>query len=298
MSTSNQPLIIHSPGFYDGVRAVDYHADPAPEPSLSSTIARTIINRSLRHAFLEHRRLGCTEPKKSTAAMDRGTLVHALLAGTVSHEIEVGKFPTFRSKLAQEWEAEVARHGRIAVLEDDYRNGVKIADAIREKATRGTTVDPFEDAKPEVSAFWQKKGAWFRARYDRLILNDSEPSTVWDWKTTTDVSIGAVKRTMRKYGLHHQAAHYLAGLDALRPQFARLHSFVFVFVEDEPPYSVRRYCVGGDTHACAAIEMDAAHEAWIKAVATGEWPDASSDKTTFVEIPTYDDDDDNIQPIE
>lgn len=288
-------MTITEPGFYYDMPARDYHADPAPSPSLSSTIARTIIAKSLAHAHGEHPRLGARLKKKQTDAMSRGSLVHAIISGSLKSEVSIGDFATFRGKEAQDWKAKAEAAGKIPVLREDLTEAEKIAESLRLKASRGVSMDLFSEGRAEVSAFWQKNGAWFRARYDRLISPDNEPSTAIDWKVTKDVSLKAVKNSMRRFGYAAQAAHYLSGLDALRPQFRGLHSFVFVFVEDSWPYSVRRYALTGDCQACAAIDMASAHDQWIKAIETGDWPDASSVDTTFVDLPSYDDDEDVIE---
>lgn len=279
---------ITTPGFYPNMPASVYRDDPCITPSLSSGIARTIIGRSLAHAHAQHPRLGGAEQKEASAAMNRGSLVHAFLAGTAEDEIEIGDFATFRGKPAQEWAEKVRALGKIAALKNDVEEALAIAMAVREKSARGTTLDPFDVGGAEVSAFWRRGDAWFRARYDRLVSPENEPSTAWDWKVTSDVGPAAVKRAFRRFGYHHQAAHYLAGLDVLRPQFARRHSFVFVFVEDAPPYSVRRYCLTPDMLAVATCDISGAHDAWERAMKTNVWPDASSAKTAFIEIPTFD----------
>lgn len=269
-----------------------YHADPCPTPSLSSGIARTILAKSPAHAYAEHPRLGAKK-KETTEAMTTGSLVHAILAGTVGDEIEVGDFTTFRSKAAQEWADAVRANGKIPALERDMDEARLIAAAVHEKASRGLTHDPFHAVRHEVSAFWQRNEVWHRARFDLLTSNEAEPRTIWDWKTIDDVSAQSVKRAMRRYRYDIQAAHYLAGLDALFPGFRGLHSFVFCFIEKTAPYSVRRYCLTSDALHCAAIDIGKAYDAFERALASGEWPDATTSMTTTIDLPTYDGDEES-----
>lgn len=287
-------------GIHHGIAAADYHADPAPRPSLSSGVARTILSHSLAHAYAEHPRLGGSAAKVTTPEMDTGLLVHSMLASTAG-EIETEDFATFRSKAAQEWAAGVRAAGRIPALRHDYEAARVIADAVRAKATLGTTDDPFGDGYAEVTAIWSKgePGAetYFRARYDRLVMPENEPWTAWDWKVTSDVSTCEVKRKIRRFGYHLQAAHYLAGMDALCPAFAGRHSMIFVFVESAPPYSVRRYCLKADTAGVAAIDMGRAHDLWAGAMKTNRWPDASSEKTLHIDVPSFAEDDEESDRI-
>lgn len=292
MTMTTQTRVAPMAGFHEFMPARVYHADPCGEPSLSSTIARTILSKSLAHAHAEHPRLGGTAKKDPTAAMDRGSCVHSILAGTSGEDVELGDFPTFLSKASREWADSVRMKGKIPALCCDMEDAVLIARNVQTKIARGLTDDnnPFNAGRPEVTAIWSLNDVWFRARYDRLVKRDGEPCTAWDYKVTSDVSPAAVKRSFRRFGYHLQAAHYLAGLDALCPQFAGRHSFIFAFVEDAPPYSVRRYCLKTDTLGVAKIDIARAHSLWERAIKTNEWPDATTDQTTFIEIPTYDDD--------
>ena len=297
MPTTEKHSAALAVGFHDGIPAPRYHADPCAEPSLSSSVARTILAKSLAHAHAEHPRLGGSANKEETAAMDTGSIVHALLAGTFYQEIEVRDFPTFRSKAAQEWADSVRAAGKIPALEADMDAARPIAEAVTAKAAIGITEGPFTHGKSEATAIWQKHDAYFRARFDRLVRPVGHPCTIWDWKVTGDVSVAEVKRKFRRFGYHLQAAHYLAALDALVPEFAGRHSFVFVFVEDAPPYSVRRYCLKSDTSIVARIDIEKAHAMWAYAVKHNEWPDASRNETTLIDIPNFSDDDDEPDAI-
>ena len=75
-------------GLHYGVPAAVYHACPCESPSLSSGVARTILDQSIAHAWHEHPKLGGGK-KESTAAMTTGSVVHSLLAGEDS-DIEIG----------------------------------------------------------------------------------------------------------------------------------------------------------------------------------------------------------------
>jgi hypothetical protein len=230
--------------------------------------------------------LGNSKRKVSTGAMDTGALVHAILADS-SGEIVIGDFQDFRTKRAREWDIGVRISGRIPVLLYDYDEAKKIADAVREKATLGTTDDPFGDGYAEVTAIWQRNEVWHRARYDRLVMPSGEPWTAWDWKVTSDVSTHALQRKIAQMGYHYQAAHYLDGMDHLCPAFAGRHSFILCFVEDAHPYSVRRVCLSESFMALARSGIGQSHDAWAHALATNKWPDLSSDRTAHIQAPGY-----------
>lgn len=68
---------IERPGLYLGVPEAEYHADPCPEPSLSSTIAKTLLASSPLHAAVRHPRLARQQQKVEREAFDRGKVAHA-----------------------------------------------------------------------------------------------------------------------------------------------------------------------------------------------------------------------------
>lgn len=279
-------------GLHFDVPAATYHADCAEQISMSSGIARTLLTKSPRHAFDAHPRLGNTSHKKSTRYMDLGSTVHALLSGNHADELVVEDFATFRSKAAIEWAELVRDAGKIPVLSGDFEEALKIAAAVREKAVRGvpSEINPFQHGKPEATAIWQHNGVTCRARYDYLIKPDNAPWTIWDWKVTGDVSVQEVRRKVRRFRYDIQEAHYLNGLDVLCPAFAGQHQFIFVFIENAAPYSVRRYVMKPDTRGLAQLDLAKVRTSWAECIKKNEWPDASLAETTAIEVPTFADD--------
>jgi hypothetical protein len=68
-------------GLHPAISADAYHADPAPAPSLSSSIAKTILHQTPRHAWFEHPRLNPNFEPKDDSKFDLGSVAHELLLG-------------------------------------------------------------------------------------------------------------------------------------------------------------------------------------------------------------------------
>ncbi len=280
-------------GLHYGIPAIQYHADPCHSPSLSSGVARTILNRSIAHAYLEHPRLGGSK-KEQTAAMGLGSLVHALLAGDQA-EIVIGNFDSFRSGAARDWRDKTEAAGKIPVLENDLTEARLIADIIKNKAALGCDNSPFvESGKSEVTAIWKEGDAFCRARFDRLVIDPNGYADVWDWKTTTDVSERAIVQAIAKYGYHTQAAFYLRGLTECLPSHLGRVSFTFVFVETTAPYAIRRVCLSPEFMAVGKREASKAIHQWKTALASNNWEDPRSSETLHVAHPSWMDEDDAI----
>jgi len=89
---------ISAPGIY-AIPAAQYHGDPAPEPSISASLIRMLLEASPLHAWRAHPRLGnCGEDRK-TAESDCGTAAHALLLEG-RDIVDVIDAPDWRTKVA------------------------------------------------------------------------------------------------------------------------------------------------------------------------------------------------------
>lgn len=262
-------------GLHDNVPAAVYHADPCVTPSLSSGVLRTLLGKSIEHAHLEHPRLG-GKKRKSSAAMDLGSYVHAVMAGDTS-TCEVRDFPTFESKVAKEWVADAEARGMVPTLERTVDASAPIVAALREKAAIGCDNTPFaEHGRSEVTAIWKDGGherdqVYCRARYDRLVIDPNGYADIWDWKTTTDVSPDALRWEIEDLGYHLQAAFYMRGLATLMPAYAGRISFTFVFVEKAAPYAVQRVCLTEGFSTIAGADVSRAIRQWSHAVNGNNW---------------------------
>lgn len=67
------------PGVYPDIPEADYHADPCPTPSLSSSIGKELVNRSPWHAWTKHPRLNPEVEPDNRASFDLGSAAHAFM---------------------------------------------------------------------------------------------------------------------------------------------------------------------------------------------------------------------------
>jgi len=272
-------------GLHEGVAPAVYHADPTPEPSLSSGVARTIISQTPAHAYLEHVRLG-GHKIEPTSDMIFGAYGHALLSDETD-EFSVGNFDNYTTKAAKEWRDEVKLAGKTPILEKTVDRAERVARALREKIAPDLTRNPFTFGKPEVTAIWQEDAFWFRARYDRLDLDETGFADIWDWKfSNVGVSNDALIRTIIDKGYHVQGAHYLRGLRAIAPRCQGRCTFTLGFVETEEPFAVRRVVMSEGFLQIGSTLLNRAIERWKHCLSTNVWPD-DSEGTRTLEPPPY-----------
>lgn len=68
------------PDIHD-ISVEEYHADPCAAPSLSSTLAGLLLNRSPRHAWTAHPRLNPEHQSKDSKTFDIGRAAHRAVLG-------------------------------------------------------------------------------------------------------------------------------------------------------------------------------------------------------------------------
>ena len=246
-----------------------YYADPCSVPSLSSSIAKVLIQKSPSHAYLEHPRLG-NQRKAPSEDMDEGTLVHKLLLGENTRMviIDADDFRTKDAKAARD-EARAAR--QTPVLRRKYDAAVIVCEKIRANI-RQFGIDL--DGASEVSIEWTEDGVLgdpvvCRCRMDHTWL---EEGRILELKKAESAHPRDISRAIDNYAYDLGAVAYTRALEALKPEFAGRVNFGFLFVEIEPPYSVVPVWMDGAYTAMGTSKWRRAVRTWERCLASGQWP--------------------------
>ena len=96
---------ISAPGIYREMATAAYHVDPCPLPSLNTSTAKILIERSPAHARLAHPRLAPPATEEDpvepySAAKTIGVVAHLLMTGRGAEVVEAA-FDDFRSNAAR-----------------------------------------------------------------------------------------------------------------------------------------------------------------------------------------------------
>lgn len=224
-----------------GIHAIpawQYHADPAPRPSLSNSLLTTLLQSTPRHAWLNHPRLNPVfDPaRNSSAAFDLGEAAHSLLLEGIdkAHPIDA---PDWRKKEAREQRDKARAAGLVPLLADQYANAAAMVRAAKEFISYTGFNGIFERAKPEQTLVWQDVGGiWCRARLDLLDLQEphSGRPLILDYKSTGRGGPGEwMRRNLAAHGYDTQGVWYPRGLSMLGHPGAR---FVFLVQETFEPF--------------------------------------------------------------
>lgn len=264
---------ITEPGLYPDISTTDYHADPCPDPSLTQSIAKTLLDKSPLHAWWRSPRLNPQYVESDEKKFDVGTVAHKHLLGR-GRDIAVIEADDYRTKAAQTARAEAITAGKSPVLAHQNERAIAMVRAVREQL-RGAGPDAFREGQGEVMIAWRDGGIWCRSLIDWLT---ADKRVVWDLKTTlASAAPLAIPMKMAADGWPIQAAMHERGLNARNPENAGRRKHRFVCVECEEPYAltVTEIPEGAMTMGRKMLEM--AMHIWRDCVTTNRWPGYPTD---------------------
>lgn len=270
------------PGVHSLIRA-EYDADPCPLPSLSSSIAKVVLNQSPRHAWLRHPRLNPKFEPSDDRKFDLGTAAHLMLLGgdQVFRNI---KFDDYRKQEAKQQRDDAIANGFVPVLTHQLETVVAMASAARAQLDRHEEASgAFTNGTPEQTLIWQEtEHIWCRARLDWLPLAGPFFD---DYKSTgASANPDEWSRTLYNMGADIQAAFYLRGIRALGLHEAP--AFRFIVQENTPPYALSVIALSPATLAIGEAKVQRAMEFWGWCIANDSWPGYPR-RTAYVDAPPW-----------
>src|SRR5712675_710479 len=103
------------PGIYYDISDEIYQTDCCDAPSLSSSIAKILVNDTPLHAWMAHPKLNPAFEREEKEIFDLGTVAHALLLQG-EHIAEIIGAPDWRTKDAQMLRDDARSRGKIPIL--------------------------------------------------------------------------------------------------------------------------------------------------------------------------------------
>lgn len=270
--TKGQPALA---GFYPGVSPTIYHKDPAPAPSLSSSLCKILTDQSPLHAWAAHPRLNPNHKGDDETKFDMGTAAHALVFGA-GKKLRVIEANDWRTNAAKAERDKAVEEGLSPILSGAYAQAQELADMTNKQMAGFAGCEDFFPREGlhiwnEVMILWQDEGGvWCRSLIDRLSVS-AAAITVFDLKTTgEDVAPHTVGRY--QFNQHHdiQAAFIERGLQTLfaNPVADRLKvnfivqekAFPFQLTVNEPDLTIARRQVSQAVHL------------WRRSIEEKRWP--------------------------
>jgi hypothetical protein len=259
---------ISEPGVYTDVAAVDYHRDPCPVPSLSSSVARALVEQSPLHAYAKHPRLGGTYDDKPERQKDLGTAAHKLLLGKGA-ECVVIDADDYRSKAAQEARATAYSKNMTPLLRCDLSTIETMHTAARDQLLAFPELRPLVDGEgqSEVVIVWREGEAWCRGMVDWMHPDDPIRA---DYKTTSaSAHPQALSSRLFGTGVEVQDSFYTRGLNALGK--GNLRS-LYIAQECEAPYALSVVELDPQAKELGDEKVMLALHLWAECIKRDQWP--------------------------
>lgn len=273
-------MIIKEPGLYN-IPAAVYHSDPCPAPSLSASVARTLLKKSPRHAWFNHPRLNPDFEQENKKVFDLPSAVHALFLERSGADIVIVEADSWRGKDAKDAREGAYAAGKIPLLTHEHEQSAAIVKAIDAQLPfHPEAAGAFREGKAEQTLVWQEAGVWLRIRTDWL----TPPKVVWDLKVTGIDGPDAFQRHAFDMGYDLRVGFYRRGVRAVLgiddPQYR------FLMVEKNPPHAIFVTALTPASLMIADAKAHRAIELWRECLKTDCWP-GYPNETCYVDPPAW-----------
>lgn len=246
----------------------DYHSQSGQEtPLFSYSVAKTLIQKSPYHAWLNHPLLGGME-YESTKAMEKGSIIHGLLLGG-GQDLVIINADNYRTKLAQEEKQDSYNNGKIPILKKDMNEINASIDIVKDQIKELAPYF-FEPHESELSIrYTLDNGVKCQSRIDWI---QPETGRIIDLKTTADSAPDKLERSMLTFGYDIQEALYLECANKTWPEMAGRFTWEFIFIETEAPYMVSVVETDSSMSWLGEHKMNRASDKWAQCLESGKWP--------------------------
>lgn len=245
--------------------AEQYHADPAPTASLSTSIAKILIDQSPMHAWLAHPRLNPQYQREEDSRFDLGSAAHMMLLERRRDRIVRVQANDWRTNAAKDARAAAQANGQYAVLERQYSD-IEAMCAVAHSFVQSTELgDILTTGTAEQSALWQEGKLWYRARPD--LLHDK---VILDYKSTSSAAPDFVAKQIGRMNYDLQAEFYTRGMNTILGREDM--TFVFLFQEITEPYACSLISLSNTFREVGKLKLKRAMVMWEKSVTANAWP--------------------------
>lgn len=257
-----------------------YHADT----SAISSSGLKLLRHSPKHFWAQYLDPD-REQKKSTDAMEFGTLVHAMVLEPETVESEFATMPNGidkRTKAGKAFWDELSKknEGKTVVAQNDFELAQKVAKSVLEHPVSSLIYRKF--GIPEFTLQWKEEvqinenESVFvdcKARLDWAIApqHDFQNGLVLDLKTTKDASESDFTKSAYNLGYHIQAAWYSRAM-FMAYGVENTTPFIFIAAEKESPFGVMAYKASQDFMTAGWAECKRLLKVYAKCLTENKWP--------------------------
>jgi hypothetical protein len=274
------------PELIEGMDFATYLGDPMPEPSLTSSLVKSLLSTAPRKVWQSTPRLNVNAESEEKSIFDLGSAAHRLFTGTGAPIAEIDA-DDFRSKVAKEAKAEAYAQGKTPILKKNMPRVRDMAAAaleqVRDNPEIGHLFSPENLPKlmREATMLWKEGGVMCRSRPD---FYSPEFNVIIHYKTTgIDLSPSMLSKFAANSGYDMTAAHYHQGGKILT---GKAPAQYFVVQETSEPYLLLTAEVDNTFLETAMMRRERALMIWGRCLTMNNWPGMIT-KTIKLECPEW-----------
>lgn len=252
-------------GFQHRLSAATYHADPAPQPSLSNSIAKILLDASPAKAWHSHPRLNQDFRRVEEDKFDIGTAAHSILLEGMDNIVDC-EFGDWRKDAAKDMRNAARSQGKTPLLSSQASRVRAMVKAALKFIESSDIASDWQDSDAELTGLAEEDGIWLRMRSDIFSV---DRSMIVDYKSTTDVSPEAFSRQIVRMRYHQQDAFYRRVAQLLT---GRDPKFVFLAQSTESPYECSLHACDPALREIANAEVERAVAIWRECITKNKWP--------------------------
>ena len=280
----SETATIQTPSLIEGMSFATYLGDPAPLPSITSSLVRDLLRTAPRKVWQNCARLNPDFKAEEKGIFDLGSAAHELYVGQGAG-IAVVSENDWRKKAAQEAKAAAYAAGKTPIKKNDMRRVEAMAEAAKQQFGQHPvlrfdlhTVETYR----EVSIFWREAGVMCRCRPD-IYVSGSSPIIIHYKTTGTNLNPYTLSKYAASLGWELIAAHYAAGVKELTGIEPRQY---FAVQETTPPYLCLVAELDQAFHGLGQQRRQRALAIWAWCLSENKWP-GWPDGTVVLEAPPW-----------
>lgn len=275
------------PGIYGDIDAERYHADPCPDPSLSSSISKVLIEESPMHAWQAHPRLNPKYEAVDSHQFRVGRAFHSEVLGKGSSiEVLPERIKDWRTAEAKTLRDDLVAAGATPLLHHQWLLIRQQAAAFRaQMRSREELAWAMTGGAPEMVYVWEEETP-YGPIYCRMMADWTPTRGVLapDIKTTkAEAFMGWGQRTMWDTGCDIQDAFYRRGF---RAHGIDIDALLFAVCEVDAPHGLMCHRVDPPAQDEADQMVQHAINMWGYSVHHGRWPGYPTE-TAWQSRPTW-----------
>lgn len=232
----------------------------------------TLKNMSKSPAYYKYM---LENPKEPTSSMMFGSLIHSLYLPAAGLSFD-DQFAVVDERITDK--VRDAHAGKHLIKRDVYESASKAVASLNSHKMAQSLL--CKTTSIEGAMEFERRGLQCKAKPDAIC---ADHGTVWDLKTTSDVSASEFSKAIFNYSYHCQAEFYL---EACRRCGLDVDSFCFVVVETNPPYEVAVYELSQNAIELGRETNERNLDLLIQCLETDIWPGVS-ESIEIIDMPKW-----------